>query len=43
VGSKKGADISIDGKVFFKPDHNRTEVAMVSVKNGVVGVNVKPF
>jgi site-specific DNA-methyltransferase (adenine-specific) len=33
-GKKKGADSGIDGKVFFKPDGKRTEVAIVSVKGG---------
>lgn len=37
-GKKKGADTGIDGKVFFKPDGKRTEVAIVSVKSGGVGV-----
>lgn len=37
-GKKKGADSGIDGKVFFKPDGKRTEVAIVSVKSGGVGV-----
>jgi site-specific DNA-methyltransferase (adenine-specific) len=36
VGKKKGADTGIDGKVFFKPDGKRTEVAIVSVKSGGV-------
>jgi site-specific DNA-methyltransferase (adenine-specific) len=33
-GKKRGADSGIDGKVFFKPDSKRTEVAIVSVKGG---------
>jgi adenine specific DNA methylase Mod len=33
-GKKKGADGGIDGKIFFKPDGKRTEVAIVSVKGG---------
>ncbi len=40
IGKKKGADNGIDGKVFFKPDGKRTEVAIVSVKSGGVGVNM---
>ncbi|MGH7194373.1 MAG: DNA methyltransferase, partial [Candidatus Saccharimonadales bacterium] len=39
-GKKKGADTGIDGKVFFKPDGKRTEVAIVSVKSGGVSVNM---
>ena len=39
-GKKKGADTGIDGKVFFKPDGKRTEVAIVSVKSGGVGVTM---
>jgi site-specific DNA-methyltransferase (adenine-specific) len=39
-GKKKGADTGIDGKVFFKPDGKRTEVAIVSVKSGNVSVNM---
>jgi site-specific DNA-methyltransferase (adenine-specific) len=39
-GKKKGADTGIDGKVFFKPDGRRTEVAIVSVKSGGVGVTM---
>jgi len=34
--SEQGADTGIDGKVFFKPDGKRTEVAIVSVKSGGV-------
>jgi hypothetical protein len=33
-------DTGIDGKVFFKPDGKRTDVAIVSVKSGGVGVNM---
>ena len=33
-GKKRGADGGIDGKVFFKPDGKRTDVAIVSVKGG---------
>jgi DNA modification methylase len=33
-GKRRGADGGIDGKVFFKPDGKRTEVAIVSVKGG---------
>lgn len=40
-GKKKGADGGIDGKIFFKPDGKRTEVAIVSVKGGDhVGVSM---
>jgi len=39
-GKKKGADTGIDGKVFFKPDGKWTEVAIVSVKRGGVGVTM---
>jgi hypothetical protein len=37
---EEGADTGIDGKVFFKPDGKRTEVAIVSVKSGGVSVNM---
>lgn len=33
-GKKKGADTGIDGLIYFKPDANVTEKAIVSVKGG---------
>jgi site-specific DNA-methyltransferase (adenine-specific) len=39
-GKKKGADTGIDGKIYFKPDGKRTDVAIVSVKSGGVSVNM---
>ena len=33
-GKKKGADSGIDGFIYFKPDGNTTEKAIVSVKGG---------
>lgn len=33
-GKKKGADSGIDGVIYFKPEFNKTERAIVSVKGG---------
>ena len=34
AGKKKGADSGIDGIIYFKPEMNKTEKAVVSVKGG---------